>query len=289
MPLDILTHLYGVEDNLLIQRLAKKVNTIEAHWKKKFEKHIEELTDSILKKAKKTGRLDLKEVDFEELIMRHRLDVVRQATEHAKKTPAKSALAGPWGIPKNKAKKMSLLEIIRRQYDTWKKTGKMPKDNKIVADGMKNTYINKLKEAYKKHGEEFRQGSVYDQEEARVKIQKEANVTYSRAKTIVNTETTRYYNQARIDFYDDAEGVTHFLFMAIRDARTTKWCNDRHRLVYEKDSEYLRKETPPCHWNCRSEILPLTPSNPRHKKYIKERGAQRKNRRPKPLPPGWND
>lgn len=287
MPLDLLTHLFGKEDSLLIQRLAKKVNALEAQWKRKYKKHIEELTDTILNNAQKTGRLNVSDVDFEELIMKHRLDVVQSATKHAKSTPAKSSLAGPTGVSKKKAQKMSLLEIVRRQYDTWKKTGKLPRDSKIIADGMKKTYIEKLKTAYKEFGEEFRSGKKYEQDEARIKIQEAANVSYARAKTIVNTETTRYYNQARLDFYDDAEGVTHYLFMAIRDSRTTKWCKTRHRLVYKKDSLILDKETPPCHWNCRSEIIPLTPSNPRHKSYIQDKGSLRENNSPEPLPKGW--
>jgi SPP1 gp7 family putative phage head morphogenesis protein len=280
MPLELLTHLFGKEDSLLIQRLAKKVNAIEAQWKRKFEKHIDELTDKILNEAEKTGRLNFKTVDFEDLIMRHRLDVVRQATEQAKKTPAKSALS---------TKRLGILETIRKQYDAYRKKGKIPKREQSIAENLKKQYIGKLKEAYKKYGEEFRSGKVYDQEEARIKIQKAAGVAYGRAKTIVNTETTRYYNEARKDFYDDAEGVTHYLFMAIRDSRTTKWCRTRHGIVYEKNSDYLKKETPPCHWNCRSEILPLTISNPRHKKMIEDKSLRRSRRRPAELPEGWNE
>lgn len=43
-----------------------------------------------------------------------------------------------------------------------------------------------------------------------------------------------------------------------------------------------------CHWNCRSEILPLLPKNPRHLQLIRNESLWRENRRPAPLLPGWN-
>jgi SPP1 gp7 family putative phage head morphogenesis protein len=259
--------------------MAKRAQKVERDWKKKYKKHIEELTNSILNNAEKTGRLNLSDVEFESLVMKHRLEVVEAATRDAKKAKPKSNLA---------AKKLSFLEVVRRQYDIWRTKGKLPKTEKKIADGLKNEYIKRIQNAYKKHGEEFRSGKTYNQTQARIKIQNAANVSYARAQTIVNTETTRYYNEARVKFYEEEEGVTHYLFMCIRDLRTTKWCNTRYRVVYKKDSAILRKETPPIHWNCRSELLPLTPSNPRHKKMIDDKSSLRENRSPEKLPPGWN-
>lgn len=278
MPQDLISHLFGSDDSVLIYRMAKGVNRKESEWSAKYKKKINDLTESILKNAKKTGRLDLSDVTFEDLVMEHKLDITKIATRDAKNTPAKSALS---------TVRFSILKRIREQYDLWRKKGKMPKREKAIADNLKKEYLKRIQAAYKKYGEEFRSGEVYTQDEAVQKIKKSAGVTWARAKTIVNTETTRYYNQARKEFYDDAEGVTHYLFMAIRDSRTTKWCKTRHRLVYKKDSLILDKETPPCHWNCRSEILPLTPSNPRHKSYIQDKGSLRENNSPEPLPKGW--
>jgi hypothetical protein len=44
-----------------------------------------------------------------------------------------------------------------------------------------------------------------------------------------------------------------------------------------------------CHPNCRSEILPLMPLNPKHKKLIDNESMWRQNNSPVPLIKGWNE
>jgi uncharacterized protein with gpF-like domain len=105
---------------------------------------------------------------------------------------------------------------------------------------------------------------------------------------IVATETTRYYNDVRHEIYSQSEDINHFLFMSIRDFRTTEWCKTRNGLVYKKEDPLYLREKPPCHWNCRSEMVPLTDVNPRHEKMINDPSIARRNNKCKPLPPGWN-
>jgi SPP1 gp7 family putative phage head morphogenesis protein len=109
-----------------------------------------------------------------------------------------------------------------------------------------------------------------------------------RGNMIVATETTRYFNQARQAFYDEVPSVTHYLFIAIRDHRTTKWCKSRNGLVFEKGTELFKRNRPPTHYNCRSEIVPLNRFNPRHKAMIDDKSIQAKNNKMEPLLPGWN-
>lgn len=279
--LSSLKNLFTDDDLRLISLLAKKQNTIEKKWKNKFKDYAQKETEKIVKKAIKTGRLDCSSIDYSELLIEHKLDVTVQAFNQSKKTPAKSSLAG-------KAKTRGIIEKIRQQYNNYKKKKKLPKDLQQKAKELKRDYIKKLQEAYQRYSEDFRSGEVVSQEELVNRIKDAVGAGPGRATTIVNTETTRYYNDTRKEFYDDLDAVTHYLFVCIRDLRTTKWCKTRDKLVYEKTGFYLDRETPPVHWNCRSELLPLTMENPEHARYIRSKSRARKNNSPEPLPKGWN-
>lgn len=188
----------------------------------------------------------------------------------------------------------SLREVMRL-YDLWRKGKFTPRQAIKYAKEMKSKYLQAVQGAWKKHSEEFREGGEQTQIEVREIIKKRAKTTVARAQTIVRTETTRYYNKARIDYYSQAEDVTHYLFMAVRDKATTPWCmpketngkRGRHGLVYAKAGQLLKKESPPCHYNCRSELLPLNKHNPSHRKLIEDPAIRRANVKCYPLPTGW--
>lgn len=197
---------------------------------------------------------------------------------------------------KPKVKIPSGLSELRKLYDLWKKGRYTPKRPKAIAKEIEKKYLKKVKSVWEKYSEPFRTGDEYTQELVVKKITEVANTTVSRAKTVVRTETTNYYNEARKKYYDESPDVTHYLFMAVRDKKTTPWCTPnttdgmrgRHGLVYAKDDPLLNKERPACHWNCRSEILPLSPDNPSHQKLIADASIQRRNVVCFPLPKGWN-
>lgn len=185
---------------------------------------------------------------------------------------------------------MSLKDLMKL-WDRWRKKKVVRKKQQSYADRIKKAYIKKVQSVWKKYSEDFREGNDADKEFIIDKVKKAAATVKPRAQTIVNTETTRYYNDTKLQIYDQSPDVTHYLFMAIRDFRTTKWCKEgvgRHGIVYTKGSYYIMKERPPCHWNCRSEFLPLSPLNPSHRKIIADMSRHRENRRPAELPPGWN-
>jgi SPP1 gp7 family putative phage head morphogenesis protein len=173
-------------------------------------------------------------------------------------------------------------------WDQWRKRKKVPPRQQKIADKVKKSYIKKIQQVVKKYQEKIRKGEVIEKKEISDYIRDNSKAESARAKTIVETETTRYWNTIRKNVYDESEDVTHYLFMAIRDMATTKWCKTRTGLVYAKGDPLLEKEKPPCHWNCRSEILPLTPQNPKHKKIIDDKSRWRRNHSPEPLPHGWN-
>ncbi len=106
--------------------------------------------------------------------------------------------------------------------------------------------------------------------------------------TIVETETTRHYNTTRVNTYNQIETVVGYLFVAVRDAATTKWCRSRNGMVVLKGTKEARASCPPCHWNCRSELLPLSRLNPAHRKLLENMSLRPENRVLVPLPDGWN-
>lgn len=179
------------------------------------------------------------------------------------------------------------LKELMKLWDRWRKTGDAPKRALVIAKALAHDTINKIQNVWQRSSEEFRSGDDADKEKVVKRVRKALNANYARAKMIVETETTFYYNQVRKDFYDESEDVTHYLFVAIRDQRTTQWCRTRHGLVYAKDDPILEIETPPIHWNCRSELLPLTPENPKHKLLIDAKSNARRNHSPTPLPKNW--
>jgi len=173
-------------------------------------------------------------------------------------------------------------------WDKWRKKKVVPKRQEVLAKKVEAAYLDKVHKVWKKHSQAFRDGDEWTQDKVRQKIREASGASYARARTIVQTETTKHYNDVRREVYDQSNDVTHYLFVAVRDAATTKWCNTRQGLVYRKGDPILDTETPPIHWNCRSELLPLTPANPRHLALINDAKRDRRKRKCEPLPKGWN-
>ena len=183
-------------------------------------------------------------------------------------------------IPRKYSELMIWWDMVRKR--------KAPVKIQRQAKQIKEKYLDKCQQVYKKYSAAFRSGEVYNQKQVMADVKRVGETTLSRAKVIVTTETTNYYNNIRRNYYDQSDVVTHYLFVAIRDHRTTEWCKDRNGLVYAKDDPITDRETPGIHFNCRSEMLPLSPFNPVHKRLIDNKSLARRNNSPKPLMKGWN-
>lgn len=230
---------------------------------------------------------------IKDLFIEHYFDVAQAAVKSAQNEDAierRYRLAKP-----PKVFVPNTLAEIRKRYDDWRQGRSKPKRASVLGEQVKKEYLKKVHQVWRKYSESFRVGDVANQQEAKDQIKKAAQVAKSRAQTIVRTETTNYYNEAREQYYNDSPEVTHYLFMAIRDHRTSQWCKNgftagkrgRHGLVYAKGDPLLDKERPACHPNCRSEILPLTKDNASHLRLINNESIQRRNVECYPLLPGW--
>lgn len=279
-----LEKLLGSREASNVVQLAKKQERLEAIWRREMKEEIDRTTRKIISNASETGRLKLSEVNFDEIVMRHSYEVMKSGIKSTEAPPTlrgvKLAAPPPAKIPRS-------LKALRILWDRWRATGMMPPRQKAISNKIRKAYCAKVQSVWVKYGDEFRSGSTASITEVVRKMEEGADVAYSRAKMIVETETTYYYNKARRDIYDESPDVTHYLFVAIRDHATTKWCKSRQGLVYKKGSKILDKETPPIHWYCRSEILPLTWHNPNHRKLIEDLKRARMNNHCEPLPPGW--
>jgi len=283
-----LTRIYDARDLRAIVRCAKAQDRLESIWVNKMRSFIKRHAQEIIDRAIKVGSLDAAWIDFEPIIVEHSFAAMREAlksTRRLKPVPKTRKARLAEGPPP--AEIPSDLKELRRVYDLWRKKKVIPIRQRILANRIKREFFRRLQGVWLTYSTAFRTGEVGVQKEAITQVMKQADVVFSRAKMIVETETTYYYNRTRREVYDKSDDVTHYLFVAIRDHATTKWCKSRHGLVYAKNLEILKRETPPIHWNCRSELLPLTPQNPRHRRLIKSQTRRRNNNNAEPLPKEW--
>lgn len=289
--MSIFTRLSAI-DRIRLKNSADIAQNLENVWAARMRGFLQETTEKVVASLERDGTLP--EVDFERVFVEHSFQVaiaaMHSAHWDAQKFITQIHLAGP---PKKKLPK-DLMSLMRL-YDLWKRGKYTPKRPAKIAAQVKREYLKKCRDVWSKQSKDFREGGVYNQEQVKKAIKKAAATTAARAQTIVRTETTGYYNEGRMKIYDQSQDVTHYLFIAVRDKATTKWCTakvvdgkrGRHGLVYRKDDPLRTKERPACHWNCRSEMLPLSPLNPSHLRLIKDPSIQRDNVECHPLPHGW--
>lgn len=278
-------------ERVFLNHSASEAALLESRWRARMLEEFRRIERRVLESIERTGGLpDSLEDSLLEILVDQAGDVMVES--------AKSAESGrDLFLPVERQKRFSAppkpripksLAGIMALWDSWRRKLEKPTRQGSLAEQIRREYLGRVQSVWREHSEAFRRGSEADQQEAREAIQRAGRTTYARAKTIVETETTYYYNRARRQVYDQADGVTHYLFLSIRDKATTKWCSTRTGLVYEKFDPLLERETPPIHWNCRSELLPLSVHNPRHLALIHDPRLDRKAHRCEPLPKGWN-
>ena len=108
----------------------------------------------------------------------------------------------------------------------------------------------------------------------------------ARTETIFRTESTRYFAKSQVAYFEDNSEIIGFLFDSVRDTSRTGWCLSRHGLVYLPGSELLATNTPPCHWNCRSHLIPLV-NDAENRKMVQDPKRDPTKVKVVPLPPGW--
>lgn len=277
----------GKEEVAEVLRLSAETAKMENLWKRRVQERLDLITGQIIGDLEKTGKVNPDAYNFEEFFFFMIAAVYKKGfTDAVEAKPEATKVS----LAKNETKKkiQKQWDDYREVWEEYRKTKKVPKRIAQIANRYKEAYVKKCQSIWSQASEDFRKGEIVSKSEVVEKVREGARATYSRANTIVETETTRYYNEARRRVYDASEDVTHYLFLSVRDRATTAWCKSRTGLVYKKGDPLLDSEQPPIHWNCRSEILPLTPLNPRHKLLIEDKSIARRSHKCEPLPKGWN-
>jgi len=115
-----------------------------------------------------------------------------------------------------------------------------------------------------------------------VKIQK----SRSSIDRVFRTETTKYFNESRHNYFKENSNVTHMQIRTISDGRRSGICESRDKWVVPIEEASQKSNMPPFHPNCRTIQVPLNMKIPRQKSMI-ERGVRIDERSFKPLPKGW--
>lgn len=276
----------SLADRKRLKRAAAEAHSLEYKWRELILRGMDRMTEQALEILARDGRLPDDFGSFEEFLAGHAFDVQKAAVERAARDlpqeVRQTRLAGPpkGNFPRN-------LHDLMTLWDSYRKRNKIPKRQRALAERIRREYLEKVREVWRQSAFDFREGNAESQEAVRERIRKAAKTTYGRAQMIVETETTYHYNHTRRAVYDQSSDVQGYLFLAIRDSATTRWCSTRTGLVYHREDPHLDEETPPVHWNCRSEILPLTGQNPRHRALLEDKSLDRRRHRCEPLPKEW--
>lgn len=274
-------------DRHRLAKSAEDAQRLEARWRRKIAAEIRIWGNRTIESLENDEELPAGSTfDLYGLFVEHYFDVAIEATGKAE-SDLERHVDPRVRLKKGQPKIPNSLRELMKLYDLWRAKEYIPKRQREFAENVRKAYLKKVQNIWRQHSAEWRAGGDVEKEQIRAKIQEAARTTYSRARTIVDTETTRHYNHARREVYDQSPDVVAYLFLAIRDHATTRWCMTRSGLVYHRGDPRLEKETPPIHWNCRSEILPLTRQNPKHLALIEDSSLDRRNHTCEPLPKGW--
>lgn len=187
-------------------------------------------------------------------------------------------------IPKgNVPKKIRGVEDLFNDNKYWKR---ITKRSTTIADRMQAAYLKKLRVRFNDVVPRLLAGEATPTQ-VKIEIREGWEVSKARTETIFRTETTKYFAQTQISFFSGNENIIGFLFDSVRDAARTSICRSRHGLVYRPNTQLLRINTPACHYNCRSHLIPLA-NIPSNRKMLEDPSRDPEKVSVVPLPPGWS-
>lgn len=298
-----LTKLLDAGDVARLAASAERIDKIEQEKARELEALLDHITESVADSLEHEGLVKMPSAwAIDDVLTKFFIDHWRDTTAAGILEAGEVEVVGDTIVKLAQRKKIKQrtprnLKELRELYDYFRKNPKEARRFREQAERIRKLYLKKINAYVRDRTIEIDRGARESQrerpyrkasrQEVVAEIKKKAAIVYARSKTTLETETTRNYNNARRGIYDLSPDVTHYLFVAVRDFATTKWCRSRDKLVYRKGDPLLDKETPPIHWNCRSELLPLTPQNPVHLKLIENKSMARRSHKCAPLPPGW--
>lgn len=190
----------------------------------------------------------------------------------------KKLAKGPPKLPSD----LTNLEKIFRDRRAWPKI--MKRSEKLV-DRLRKQYLEKLRRKFKQLLPKLQAGEM-SPAEAKTQMRKAWGASKNRVETIFRTETTNYFGQVSVSFFEKDPEIIGFLFDSIRDTSRTDICRSRHGLIFKPDTTELRENMPALHFNCRSHLIALA-NTPYNRKLMEEPRRDPKRATLAPLPSGW--
>lgn len=185
----------------------------------------------------------------------------------------------------SKKKKLARKIDVKSIFNNSRYWSRIMKRSDSLSKSLQSQYLKKLRDRFNKLMPLIHSGDV-SPAEAKKEMMNSWKATKSRAETIFRTESTKYYADAQLKFFKNDPEIVGFMFDALIDQSVTKICRSRHGLVYRPDTELLKKNTPPCHYNCRSHLIPLADTE-ENRRMLKDPSRDPAKRRVEPLPVGW--
>jgi SPP1 gp7 family putative phage head morphogenesis protein len=196
------------------------------------------------------------------------------------KSAGKQRLAAP---PKAGIRPLQFLVELFGNKKDW---DKVLKRKTFLMARLKRAYLRKLKRRFNEILPKILSGQTSSQE-VKTHLLQAWESSRARTENIFKTETTKYFTETQISYFSTSDvEIIGYLFDSVRDMARSIWCKDRHGLIYRPGSDLLRKNVPPCHWQCRSHLIALanTESN---RKLLVDPERDPTKRSVEPLPSGW--
>jgi SPP1 gp7 family putative phage head morphogenesis protein len=144
---------------------------------------------------------------------------------------------------------------------------KRPKAFLEVIGFTKDQTLDYLKNTYKHLAKDWLagEGTIRDVKEA---LQRSLGKVDSSVERTFRTETTRWFNESRAEYFESQTSASHVQIFAVTDGRTSHICESRNGFVVPIDEAREKKYLPPFHPNCRTVQRALFENLPSHKRLI---------------------
>jgi SPP1 gp7 family putative phage head morphogenesis protein len=213
----------------------------------------------------------------------------------------------PWSIPVENTFQ-TLAGIKQRDgifSSVWKKIFEKNKaEVKDNAKTGKENYLDNIKSVFKEFADDYYGTERWNKEPKSIAnefLKQVFDKTKNQAEAVFRTETTRYFNDSRDDYFKHHTDVDFVQLIAVTDGRVSKICESRDLYVIPIGKAGQKQYKPPFHVNCRTIQSPLMSYIKRHREQIEknlgvEFGQVESNgyvfigHRPRPtvpLPKGW--
>lgn len=268
-----------------LNSLYRRKDQIITHATQQMDAVMRQAVESIWEHYERTGQYAEPSLNKMYLVGEHFYrTVVTEAYYSSKqeKTQQKGhkRLAAPWpiGLPR----KLVDLEKIFRDRRYWPK---IMKRNKAIVDRVRKSYLAKLQRKFRTVVPRLQAG-IITPVEAKKQMLEAWEASKSRVELIFRTETATYYGKTQVNFFNSDPDIIGFLFDSVKDVARTEICRSRHGLIFRPRTKLLEENTPACHYNCRSHLIPLA-NTPYNRKLLDDPSRDPANHKLAPLPHGW--